>query len=441
MNALLVEILNAREARAARQQALLREFHCPVVCFTMNIAGPVKTSPLIRRAFDTGLSALEAALTAYTVHSMKATHEVTGDEVILCVDAEASRLKEICTAIEEGSPMGRLFDMDVIDTDGKKLERSRERGCLVCGKPGRSCAAGRLHSVVQLQEATRQLITSHFDDADARLICDKAVDALLEEVHTTPKPGLVDRRNNGSHADMNLPLFVASTNALRPYFARCASIGQATADLQAEAAFPLLREAGLAAEEAMFAATCGVNTHKGAVYTLGILCAAMARLWHKGETRPAADTVLSLCSEIAGAAAETDLVHADAETPGLRLYRQLGIRGIRGEMADGLPSVSQIALPAFREALACGYSRNDAGAIALLHLIANVQDTNLYHRGGFAGAAFAADAARNLLKQNSFPSGEEIIELDDAFISRRLSPGGCADLLAATYFLDMLLNS
>lgn len=441
MNVLLAEILKARESRAARQQALLREFCCPVVCFTMNIAGPVKTSPLIRRAFDTGLAALEAALGEYTIHSREIIHEPTGDEAIFCVDAEDSLLKTICTVIEEGSPMGRLFDMDVIGTEGKKLERSWERGCLVCGKLGRSCAAGRLHSVAQLQEATQQLITSHFDDADARLISEKAVNALLEEVHTTPKPGLVDQRNNGSHTDMDVPLFVASANALRPYFARCASIGQATADLPAATAFPLLREAGLAAEEAMFAATDGVNTHKGAIYTMGVLCAAIARLWHKGEIRPAADTVLSLCSEIAGAAAEADLAHSAAETAGLRLYRKLGIRGIRGEMADGLPSVSKIALPVFREILTHGYSRNDAGAVTLLHLIACVQDTNLYRRGGTAGAVFAADAACTLLKQHTFPPREKIEALDDAFIARRLSPGGCADLLAATYFLDVLLET
>jgi len=119
MNVLLTEILKARESRAERQQALLQEFHCPVVCFTMNIAGPVKTSPLIRRAFNTGLAALEDALGEYTIHSRETIHESTGDEAIFCVDAEDTLLKTICTVIEEGSPMGRLFDMDVIGTEGK----------------------------------------------------------------------------------------------------------------------------------------------------------------------------------------------------------------------------------------------------------------------------------------------------------------------------------
>ena len=435
MNTLLAEILNAREARAARQQALLREFHCPVVCFTMNIAGPVKTSPLIRRAFDTGLAALESALENHPVLSREILHQITGDEAVFCVDAPAEALKKICVAIEEGSSMGRLFDMDVLDISGRKLERDRERCCLVCGKPGRSCAAGRLHSVDQLQEATKTLITSHFDGEDAQRIRDLAQKALLQEVHTTPKPGLVDLRNNGSHRDMDAGLFEASIRSLGPYFARCASIGQSTAQLDPQDVFPYLREAGIAGEEAMFRATGGVNTHKGAVYTLGILCAAVARLGHTGQTRPTEDAVLSLCARIAGAAAEKDLANASGETAGLRLYRQLGIRGIRGEMADGLPSLSQIALPAFREALGRGCSPNDAGAVALLHLVANVGDTTLYHRGGPEGAAFAAAAAKALLEQNPLPSKRELEALDDAFISRRLSPGGCADLLAAAYFL------
>lgn len=438
MNILLTEILHAREARALRQQSLLQEFRCPVVCFTMNIAGPVKTSPLIRRAFDAGLAKLEDALSPYTVNSREILHEITGDEAIFSVDAKASVLKEICTAIEEAFPMGRLFDMDVLDPGGRKLERSQERCCLVCGKPGRGCAARRLHSVEQLQETTRALISAHFADMDATRISDAAVDALLEEVHTTPKPGLVDQRNNGSHADMDLPLFVISANALRPYFTRCAVIGQTTADLDATAVFPFLREAGLGAETAMLTATGGVNTHKGAIYTLGILCAAVSRLWYTGEFHPAEDRILSLCAEIAGAAAEADLRQSREDTAGLRLYRELGIRGIRGEMADGLPSISVISLPSFRDALACGYKRNHAGSIALLHLIARVQDTTLYHRGGVSGAAFAAGAAQQLLEQQPHPSVEQIEALDDAFIARRLSPGGCADLLAATYFLDAL---
>ena len=91
---------------------------------------------------------------------------------------------------------------------------------------------------------------------------------------------------------------------------------------------------------------------------------------------------------------------------------------------------------AYRQALAGGRSRNDAGAAALIHLIAHVDDTNLYHRGGRAGALWAAQAARELLDRSPLPTPAEIARLDEEFIRRDLSPGGCADLLAVTYFLD-----
>lgn len=439
MNTLLSEILNAREARASRQRELLRVYRCPVVCFTMNIAGPVKASPLIRRAFETGLAALEDGLRPYRIHSREVIHEITGDEAIFCVDAGASELKAICTGIEESFSMGRLFDMDVLDLQGQKLERSLQRCCLVCGKPGRSCAAGRLHSVESLQEATKKLITAHFDGADAERIGTAAVDALLEEVRTTPKPGLVDLRNQGSHRDMDAALFAISAKALKPYFTQCAAIGQDNADLPPEQTFPMLRNAGRKAETVMFEATGGINTHKGAIYTLGILCAAFGRLWHSGKVTPGAETVLNLCAAIAGDAAKADLNDAEADTAGLRLYRELGITGIRGEMARGLPSLGEIALPVFRSACEGGHSQNDAGVLALLHLIARVQDTNLYHRGGKSGAEFAAASVRSLLEGCAKPDIAQIEALDDAFIARNLSPGGCADLLAATYFLDKLL--
>lgn len=423
MNVLLTEILAAREARAARQQALLRKYRCPVVSFTMNIAGPVKTSPLIRRAFDAGFHDLEAALKD-CILSREIIHATTGDEAILSVDMDAGELKSICTAIEEATPMGRLFDMDVLDLHGNKLSRPSERCCLICGAPGRGCASRRLHTVAELQEATRDLIIPH-------LIAGAAVEALIDEVRTTPKPGLVDLRNNGSHTDMDVPLFLASAEALRPYFNRCAVIGRKNA-----APFPHLREAGIEAEKAMYAATKGVNTHKGAIYTLGILCAAVGRLWLTENDSPKIEAILPLCAVIAGDAARQDLQQSNADTAGLRLYRKYGIPGIRGEMAAGLPSVQNIALPVFRTALSKGMSRNDAGTLALLHLIANVKDTNLYHRGGPGGAAYAADAARDLLPS---PTLQQIEALDDAFIERCLSPGGCADLLAATYFLDTIL--
>jgi len=141
--------------------------------------------------------------------------------------------------------------------------------------------------------------------------------------------------------------------------------------------------------------------------------------------------LLAECSAM-GRVAEKDFAAMDSSTAGQKLYLQKGLRGIRGEVADGLPSVANIALPALEDGLAAGLSFHDAAACALVQLIAQVEDTNLYHRGGEEGAAFAKAAAKAL---GNSPTTAQIEALDDAFISRNLSPGGCADLLAATCFL------
>ena len=141
--------------------------------------------------------------------------------------------------------------MDVLDAVGRKLERPTQRSCMVCGAPGRFCAASRTHSADILQQRVAQIIGEHFSAADSIYIASAAVNALLQEVHTTPKPGLVDENNTGSHSDMDIPLFTASAKALQPYFRQCVELGQKTACNLPEETFPLLREAGLEAEKQM----------------------------------------------------------------------------------------------------------------------------------------------------------------------------------------------
>ena len=429
---LLQDILLAREQRAAKQKKLLAKYNCPLVSFTMNIAGPVKTSLLIERGFRAGLRDLESLGAA--ILAKEIVYKDTGCEGYFAVAMDARELKAFCSKIEEATPLGRLFDMDVLDVDGHKLDRDGQRGCIVCGAPGRGCAAGRVHSVAELQAATDEILRAHFRMTDRERIADLAVQSLLDEVHITPKPGLVDKRNTGSHTDMDLDTFIASANALRPYFAQCVAIGQDTSALSPEETFRLLRQAGLQAEKAMYAATGGVNTHKGSIFTLGILCGSIGRLWSAESPASALTLLLKECAAV-GQAAMKDFTKVDGSTAGQKLYRQKGLQGIRGEVTAGLPAVANIAVPVLEEGITKGLSFNDAAACALVGLIAQVEDTNLYHRGGDRGAAFAKESAKKL---GAFPIIAQIKALDDAFIARNLSPGGCADLLAATCFLHYI---
>jgi len=438
MEVSLLDILNARESRVRQQQSLLAEHRAPLLCFTMNIAGPVKTTPLIERGFRVGLEMLDSRLPQEKILFREIRTLPTGCEAYYVISAPALEVKSICTDIEEKHPLGRLFDMDVIDNDGAKLQRKNQRGCIVCGSAGRGCAARRVHSVEKLQAVTSDTLSQYFRSRDQERIASAAEQSLIDEVNTTPKPGLVDRRNNGSHKDMTPQHFQNSANALKPYFAECVKIGQETSHLPPHETFPFLRQAGLEAEKIMCQATSGVNTHKGAIYTLGILCGAIGRLWSAENPIASSDTILTECMNIVRAFVQADFASANGKTAGERLYLQYGIRGIRGEAAEGFPSVRNIGLPHFRQSLADGFSKNDAGVYALLQLIANVADTNLYHRGGIAGAQWAAEFVSNLLSATPYPAIAQVETLDDAFIARNLSPGGCADLLAATYFLYSL---
>lgn len=434
----LDQILQAKEDRVRLQNELLRTYQCPLISFTMNIAGPVKNSPLIQRGFQEGLKALSRHLQDAAIRKCTVDISITGCQALYAVNIDAAELKKICIAIEDETPLGRLFDMDVLDTDGTKLERKNLRNCIVCHAPGRACASRRIHPVWQLQSVTNDILHKHFAQVDREQIAKLAVQSLLDEVYTTPKPGLVDRRNNGSHTDMNIIHFVASANALKPYFSECVKIGQDTSVFQPQHTFLLLRQAGIAAEKTMYDATGGVNTHKGAIYTLGILCGAIGRFWTPECPIAEIPAILSECAQMVRESVESDFTRSDGTTAGLRLYGQHGLTGIRGEVAAGLPAVANISLPVYKDGLNKGLSSNDAGVIALLHLIASVKDTNLYHRGGTIGAHWAAKSALALLENT--PSITQIEELDDSFIARNLSPGGCADLLAVTYFIYSLYS-
>jgi len=441
----LMEVLEAREARVNRQNAMREQHGVPVISFTLNIAGPVKDSPLIRRTFRTGQAQLEAGLCAARLPVRERLERLahTGCEALYAVDGSALEVKTVCVSIEDGCPLGRLFDMDVLAPDGRKLDRHEAEGdarnCMVCGAPGRGCASRRTHGVEELQAVTRRIMEEHFASADREQAAALVTRALLDEVCTTPKPGLVDQANHGSHRDMDLFTFTASAAALAPCWSRCVRIGQETADAPPAETFRRLKRAGQGAERTMFQATGGVNTHKGAVFTLGMICGAVGRLWNAASPCRDPEAVLRECAAMASPAMEAELsalAPETARTAGRRLYLEQGLTGIRGEAAQGFPGVLQTALPVLKQGLNAGLSRNDAGAAALIHLIARGTDTNMVARGGPERAKAAAERCRTLLETSPLPSCGEIRALDRDFIRENLSPGGCADLLAAALFLQ-----
>ena len=443
MEVTLPEMLEARERRAARQQTLLRTYGKAMVCFTMNIAGPVKNNPLIRRGFTLGKRLLQQQLgvAGIPIAYFEEIQANTGNEAIFLLDADALAVKAVTVELEDHAPVGRLFDMDVLCPDGRKVDRQElglsGRRCLICGGPAQACARSRTHTVAQLQEKTWSILREALDAADSADAARLATQALLYEAATTPKPGLVDRENSGSHRDMDFFTFQASAAALYPYFARCVRIGRETAD--AQETFRRLRLPGKLAEGEMRRATAGVNTHKGAIFSMGILCGALGRL--EREQWRDSGAVLAECAAMTRGLVSEDygnLAPETAKTPGQKLYLQYGITGVRGQAEDGFPAVRNLGLPKLEAALAAGKSINEAGCAALLAMLAGTVDTNMIHRGGYELAKETSEKLRILLDQEPFPSRETLQALDTAFIRDNLSPGGTADLLALVYILHFL---
>ena len=444
----LEEILLARESRGQAQQELMDRLGLTLISFSLNIAGPVKNSPLLRRAFGEGLTQLDNMLTAASLKVVE-RHQLdrpTGCEALWAVCGGGRQVKMLCVFLEEHHPLGRLFDLDVLDPEQGKWDRADlglpPRRCIVCGREGKGCASRRLHPVEKLQQVTNEIMTRFFAHQDCGRLADLAGRALLYEVCTTPKPGLVDRRNNGSHRDMDLFTFLDSTAALLPYFRQAIAIGQETALLPPEETFLQLRPAGIGAEQAMAWATSGVNTHKGSIFSLGTVCAAVGRLWQPEGNTWEISRLLKECASMTSQAIQADfaaMAPENTSTIGSKLYLEHGLRGIRGELADGLPSVEHVGLPALYSALKQGASIEEAGVSALLALMAAVADTNLIARGGLEGWKWTAQRTKELLHSGS-ASKQAALILDQELIQRNLSPGGCADLLAITYFLYFLQN-
>ena len=423
-------MLECREQRAQTQKDLIEKYGKTLVSFSMNIAGPVKTSYLIERGFLIGQERLLGSLYTYKAKVLFSSFRfpVTGPEGFFVVDLDPLKVKDICIDIENQDQLGRLFDLDVIAPDGTKLERKEERCCLICNKPAKECSSRRLHTVEQLWNKTTSILSKSVLEHDSELAASLAVKALMYEVLTTPKPGLVDRNNTGSHQDMDLFTFSASACTLFSYFQKAYALGFNSTDPQA--CFTQLRQLGKTAEQAMFCETRGVNTHKGAIFTLGIVCCAV------GFTATTKTDIFQVCAEMTRGITQELKDPSGPETNGKLFYTQYGITGIRGEMEDGLPAVKNIGLPLLEKYLAAGKSLEEAGSRVLITLIAEVADTNMIARGGFEYSYLARSKAEDLTSWAFRLS--EVEKLDKWFIEKNLSPGGCADLLAVCYFLHFV---
>lgn len=299
--------------------------------------------------------------------------------------------------------------------------------------------------------------------------------ALLGEVYATPKPGLVDRRDTGAHRDMNYETFLASTEAITPFMVRMFAEGMdaTAAGHTPEEVFQAIRGIGLEAERAMYAATDGVNTHKGMIFTMGIVLAAVGILYareDKTSGQITVDAILDMARQMTARSMAEDfrkMLEHPPKTHGERLFQTYGERGIRGQAMEGFPILRDTAVPWLRRFQNIGTDAELQRAIAaqatlrrgllqdtgsmhaehfenavhvstLIAIMSVLNDTNVFIRSSYEDMCWLQAESSTILGMGAMftEEGVRAIEaLNMACIEKNISPGGAADILAVAILL------
>ena len=280
----------------------------------------------------------------------------------------------------------------------------------------------------------------------ANYIASLAQRSILYEVSTTPKPGLVDRDNPGSHKDMDFFTFMASSSVLYKGFFKCALEGLCFEEEDNTKLLEKIRGHGMECETEMLQATSGVNTHKGIIFSLGILCAVIGNLYKKhGFQNFSAEEI---CEEVKTVSKDLtlrdfkDISSKKVLTHGESLYKEFGYKGIRGELESGFITIRKRTVWIMRHwAINKQLSMNDVFLEIIINLMSESEDTNVIIRGGIDSLKSVKSISSEFLRlggMNQFKAIEKLEQINEDFIKKNLSPGGSADLLAVSIFLGMI---
>lgn len=276
---------------------------------------------------------------------------------------------------------------------------------------------------------------------DRKMIAEMATKAILYEVSTTPKPGLVDRINSGAHDDMDFFTFMASSSAISQGFYEIAEVAYEY-NGSPNNLLKLLRPIGMAMEKKMFHATDKINTHKGIIFSLGILTASAVQV-SKMSTLTIDNTIDYVKEMTEGLSSELTFESNQMTTHGERSFKTYGLKGIRGEVEMGFPTVMKFGLDALKNSYYTLEYKNDLFIQVLFSLMTVCEDSNIIARHDPETLYEVQALAKNFIESGGMAQehAKDILNtLDQEFIKRNISPGGAADLLAVTIFLGLIEN-
>ena len=454
-NPIIQSLLKAREERWHNKLALAKHgWH--VVSLQLNLPGYPKndeTTDLFVKLIDKQfVRFLKANIPGKYKEERKGFIDKAGDCVFYLIPAkgvESQELKELTERFEERHPLGRIIDLDVLDTKGKLISSGKYKKCFICDQPAHLCRKETKHPQEEVRKAMLEAINAYIEKERMHNCINRfsswAVKSLLYEVSLTPKPGLVCRSSTGAHSDMDFLSFINSIAALTPFFKELGWIAVNMQGNDMSQILPLVREVGLKMEEAMFEATGKVNTHKGAIFLMALSMFSAVRVIYK-KRKFKAGIFAATVQQLTKGMIQRELCSVEEGsrmTHGESCFLHFGLKGsgARGEAEQGLPTVMHHAMPFIKETEISVEAINDKDMFAilaplLLKIMSVNNDTNVLFRHGeevLEELKKKSAAALLEMQQGSKMKYDELVEWCN---STKISPGGSADLLSVTLFLN-----
>ena len=438
--------MEARDQRAfLKKQITQKGFSC--VSLSLNIPGFPKSNPTVKAFFSLCLSDLKYFLKANAVDITDSEaieiFDFAGDYFIVpCLggNLNSSGLKQICEDFEANHPLGRFIDVDLNDQQGDTVSSGKSKNCFFCNeRPAIECRRENTHDPEQLRSFMFSKMEEYCQQQREKTITKRlssfGLQAILYEISLSPKPGLVDKFSNGSHADMNYQTFIDSSSAISPWFGELVHEGFAFRDSDLTKALPAIRNLGLRMESAMYEATRNINTQKGIIFLMGLSLFACGKLFSQSnqfEIDLFRDIIRRTCKDLI----KNELVHSSltGKSHGEQIFQKYGFSGARGEAESGLKTVFEFGLP---QLTAIEVLDDKAITKCFLAIAANNPDTNiLYRRDPDVLSVFQSLCKKAL---NNF-NDKNYSSVIDFCRNENISPGGSADLLAVTIFVWSVIN-
>lgn len=430
--------LKLREERAIFQSEIIKKYNKPIIVLRGNYPGKNKNNFIINNIISIFFEEIEIIFKDFIIN-IETLDTMEGITHIFSINFDPYQLKKITIDLEDNHPLGRIVDIDVFDNLANPLSRKNfnkeKRKCIICDNLSFICSRTQKHTQEEIifeieRRYFKYLETLSERDIYLEKVKDLALKSLILEVSSSPSFGLVSPFTMGAHKDMNFFTFIDSTFSLGEYFKNSFKVG--FSNLPPKLIFKKLRNYGIEAEKNMFNITNGVNTHKGAIFLMGIMISAVANtIYYRKNFNSIQSFIKNMCEDILDDF--NNLKDKKILSHGEKIYLKYGITGIRSIVKNGFNIVFDGSLNIFENSQKNGENINLSMIKTLIFLIGKLDDTTILHRHNYEILINLKEEFKKLDIDNLDQNKLYILEKE--CINKNISPGGSADLLAITIFI------